>query len=286
METRRARRVDRLEGAAARLIPPAVRITAGMLWLTNLAWKVPPTFGEESGRGLYAFTRIGVEHPILPPYTWLLENVILPNFALFGWAVLISETAVAASLLSGTFTRAGAILGAAQGAVIGLTVGRGPEEWGWGYILLIAVHLAILALPGATRWSVDAVLARRKTDAFGGALRAGRAGLAAAIGGYGVLVIVLALDEPFLDSGTTVGGVAGVQGSAALGALLVLVGMVTFAAAGRPVALPTALVLLALAAAAVALYGSEVSVLSAGPTTAVVLAVGAAFLLTSVPRRR
>ena len=274
----------RLEAVAVRSVPPVVRITAGLLWLTNLGWKIPPSFGEDGGGGLFGFTVLGIEHPILPPYTWVLENVILPNFVLFGWVVLIVETSLAAMLLSGTLTRFAALVGAAQGAVIGLTVGRAPDEWGWSYILMVAVHLAIFAMPSGRVWAVDGLRSQRESESFPGAVRAGRAAIVAATAGYGLLVVLLALDEPFVGSGATNTGVAGIQGSAALGILLVLLGVAVFVAGGRP-ARGAAVAFLALAVAAVGLYGSDANVLSAGPTTAAVLAVGTAFLLASAPRR-
>ena len=62
-----------------------VRIGVALLWIQNVSWKDPPTFGEgPSPSGLYAFTRYAVEFPVFPPYTWLVEHLVLPNFAFFG----------------------------------------------------------------------------------------------------------------------------------------------------------------------------------------------------------
>lgn len=268
-----------------RYLPAVIRITAGLLWLTNLEWKRPPGFGASGGGGLFGFTMLGVEHPILPPFSWILENVVLPNFTLFGWLTLVVETSLAALLLSGTFIRVAALVGAAQAAVIGLTVGWAPDEWGWAYVLMVAVHLAILAMPGAAALSVDGLRAQRRTETFPRAVRAGRPAMAAATAGYGLAVLLLQLDKQLLGSEATTSGVAGIQGTATLGAVLIVVAALLFVSADRPAARPVALVLLALGGTALALYGSAANVLSAGPTTAAVLAAGAAFLLASAPSR-
>ncbi len=88
-----------------------LRITVGLMWLYNVAWKVPADFGRDSGNGLYKFTGFAVEHPVLPPYSWVVEHLILPNISAFGWLVLVAETALAVLLISGTYVRAAALLG-------------------------------------------------------------------------------------------------------------------------------------------------------------------------------
>ena len=124
----------------------AVRIVLGLLWLQNVGWKLPPDF-DALGR----FVQRGIDDPTLPPFSWLLEEVVQPNVALFGWAVLGLELALAVGLLFGIATRLFAVLGAVQGLAIGLTVARVPDEWGWSYWLLVAAHLAVFASPAAGR---------------------------------------------------------------------------------------------------------------------------------------
>jgi hypothetical protein len=50
-------------------------------------WKVPPDFGEDKRTGLYFWTHLGLDFPVFPPHTWLLEHVVLPNFTAFGWSL-------------------------------------------------------------------------------------------------------------------------------------------------------------------------------------------------------
>ncbi|MGF1598751.1 MAG: TQO small subunit DoxD [Acidimicrobiales bacterium] len=124
----------------------ALRILLGLLWLQNVGWKTPPDF-----TGVERFVTEGIEHPTLPPWSWLLEQVIEPAIVPFGWFTLISELVLAVGLVFGLGTRANAALGAVLGLSIGLTVARAPNEWGWSYWLLIGAHLAVMAAPQAGR---------------------------------------------------------------------------------------------------------------------------------------
>ncbi len=136
-----------------------LRVVLGSMWLYNVAWKVPPDFGEQSGNGLYRFTSYAVEHPVLPPYSWVVEHLVLPHLAVFGWLVLAAETALAVLLLSGTLVRAAALLGIAQSGAIALSVAYAPHEWPWSYWLMIAAHVALLVSSSGRVLSVDAVRA-------------------------------------------------------------------------------------------------------------------------------
>jgi len=136
-----------------------VRITLGVLWLTNTAWKVPPDFGQRGNAGLYAFTRDAIDHPVFPPYSWVVRHLVLEHFRLFGWGVLLLESTLAALLLLGLCTRLAAGVGALQAAAIGLSVALSPGEWPWTYYLMVLAHLAVLATPAAGRtWGLDGLL--------------------------------------------------------------------------------------------------------------------------------
>ncbi|MGH8999850.1 MAG: TQO small subunit DoxD, partial [Acidimicrobiia bacterium] len=128
-----------------RIALAAVRVTIGLLWLVNAGWKRPPDFGEEQGRGLYRFTREAVDHEVLAPFSWVVEEIVLPNFRVFGWAVLLTEAALGAFLLLGLFTRFWALVGVAQSLAIALSVLNAPNEWPWSYYLMVAANLALFA---------------------------------------------------------------------------------------------------------------------------------------------
>jgi uncharacterized membrane protein YphA (DoxX/SURF4 family) len=152
-----------IEPVAGGLAPAAtlVRLLVGIMWLHNAAWKVPPHFGEADRSGLFVFTSYAVSHPVFPPFSWVVEHLVLPQFVAFGWAVLIVETVLAVLLLSGSFIRIAATLGVAQSVAIGLSVARAPHEWPWSYLLMVAVHL-LLVFAGAGRYlAVDALRADR-----------------------------------------------------------------------------------------------------------------------------
>ncbi|HYO20261.1 MAG TPA: hypothetical protein VES02_16530, partial [Dermatophilaceae bacterium] len=62
---------------AARISAFVVRIVVGLLWVENLSWKVPPDFGADDNSGLFYFTSLAVEYPVLAPYSAVIENVVL-----------------------------------------------------------------------------------------------------------------------------------------------------------------------------------------------------------------
>jgi thiosulfate dehydrogenase [quinone] large subunit len=141
-----------------RLTLAAVRLAVGVLWLTNTRWKTPLDFGEDGGGGLYGFTKGAVDHPVLAPYSWLVEHVVLPQFRLFGWLVLLLEVLLGAFLLLGLATRFWGVVGAVQAVVIGLAVARSPGEWPWSYLLMIAANIVVAATAAGRFVGVDGVL--------------------------------------------------------------------------------------------------------------------------------
>jgi len=136
-----------------------LRLLAGLLWLYNVSWKRPPDFGQDNDRGLYHFTALAVSDPVFPPYSWVVENLVLPNFTPFGWLVLFAETTLAVLLLSGAFVRLAAALGVAQSAAIGLSVALAPGEWPWAYAMMVGIHVVLLFSAAGRYLSVDALRA-------------------------------------------------------------------------------------------------------------------------------
>ena len=177
-----------------------LRILVGLLWLYNVAWKRAPDFGQEAGNGLFKFTSYAVEHPVFPPFSWVVENLVLPNFEIFGWGVLVAETALAVLLLAGAWVRVAALVGIAQSVAIALSVAFAPHEWPWSYWLMIGAHVLLLASSAGRVLSVDAV-------------RAGLTGARETLGRvWGVLTVLLglfsllaSLDEPLAPRGPGLG---------------------------------------------------------------------------------
>jgi thiosulfate dehydrogenase [quinone] large subunit len=145
-------RAPPVEERISRAIPPAIRIAIGLLWLTNAAWKVPPDFET-----LRRFTRQAVTHPVLGPYSWLVEHLVLPNFTPFGWAVLLVEASLGAFLLLGLATRLWAVVGMLQTTAIALSVMNAPHEWSWSYYLMFLAHLAIFATAAGRTAGLDGI---------------------------------------------------------------------------------------------------------------------------------
>lgn len=116
----------------------AVRIGLGFLWLSGASWKTPPEF-----TGLRQWTGYAVEFPVLPPYAWLVENLVLPNFIIFAWGVLFVEAALGGFLLVGLATRFWAVVGVAQTMAITLSALRAPHEWEWSFFLMFMAHFAV-----------------------------------------------------------------------------------------------------------------------------------------------
>ncbi len=137
----------------------ALRILVGLMWLYNVSWKRAPDFGEEAGNGLYKFTSYAVSDPVFPPFSWVVENLVLPNFALFGWGVLAAETALAVLLLTGAWVRVAAAVGLAQSVAIAMSVAFAPHEWPWSYWLMIGAHGLLLVSTAGRVLAVDAVRA-------------------------------------------------------------------------------------------------------------------------------
>ena len=130
------------------------RIALGAYWLWEQHWKLPPEFGLHDARGLMFSFQSSIEHPTLDVYKTFLQNLVVPNFYLFGWLVFVSETSIGLSLTLGLFTRAGALLGTLQS--VNLLVAQGATEEGpWLYLGLIAANLAVLFTPSNRQLSLD-----------------------------------------------------------------------------------------------------------------------------------
>jgi uncharacterized membrane protein YphA (DoxX/SURF4 family) len=137
-----------------------VRISAGLMWLANLEWKRPPDFGFKQKNGLYKYVDGAVSHPVLGLFKSFIKSVVMPNYTFFGWVTLITEALLAALLISGLFTRAAGLIGAALSVNILFSVGRYPNEWPWSYFLMIVLHLIVFATAAGDYLGVDG--ARRR----------------------------------------------------------------------------------------------------------------------------
>ncbi len=154
--------VERLDdGRATRSVVAVVRIMLGLLWIQAAGWKTPPDFGQDSGGGLFRYTNYAVDHPVFPPFSWVIETVVLPHFALFGYLTLVVEASIGAFLLVGLATRLWALIGILQTTAITLSVLNAPHEWPWAYYLMFAAHVVVLATAAGRSGGVDGLLRSR-----------------------------------------------------------------------------------------------------------------------------
>jgi len=184
------------------MVMAVVRVTLGLMWLSNLGWKRPPDFGEgPAPYGLYTFVADAVSHPVLPPYSWVIEHLVLPHFTIFGWATLAVETLLAGLLLTGTLTRAAALVGMVQALAIGLSVLAAPGEWPWSYVLMVVAHAAVLvAAPGRVP-GVDSALLSQPGERSARASRQ-LVGWGAAAAAVGLWAAAGSLSAPFASAGS------------------------------------------------------------------------------------
>ena len=112
-------RIDKLTPKFNSFTIGGVRIVAALLWIANVHWKVPPDFGKKGGGGLYKYTASGAQNAPFAPFRWLLRELVVPHFQLFGWFTLLGEIALAALLLAGYRTRLVGLAGAVMAMPIG-----------------------------------------------------------------------------------------------------------------------------------------------------------------------
>lgn len=142
-------------GRVSRALIAGVRVAVALMWIQNLNWKIPPDFGRERQADLYSYVQEAVEHPVLPPYSWVVEHVVLPNFTLFGWVTLLTEFALGVFLLAGLFTRFWALVGIAQTLAITFSILNTPNEWHWAYYLMLAAHVVLFAVAAGRAHGLD-----------------------------------------------------------------------------------------------------------------------------------
>jgi thiosulfate dehydrogenase [quinone] large subunit len=180
--------VAALDQRATAAVIGGARIAVGLLWLANLHWKVPTDFGEDTGSGLYKYSESVTRNSPFAPFTWVTEEVILPNFAVFGWITLVVETAIAALLLIGYRTRIVALVGASMTVPIFLSVlyYDRADEWAWAYILMFVAHLLLWATDAGRHGGLDGALRGGPESASRGLLAAGAVATAVGVAGLWV----------------------------------------------------------------------------------------------------
>ncbi len=150
------------------------RVWAGWLWTTQLSWKAPwleggfgcdayrfnPPAGQEL-HGLCDWMQREVKYPTIGLYSDFVKNVVIPNFDLFAWLTIFTETFIAISLILGILTRLGGMVGTLWGLSLLIGLVSVPGEDVFAFLPYI-IPPAIFAVIGArNQFSIDALLAKR-----------------------------------------------------------------------------------------------------------------------------
>jgi uncharacterized membrane protein YphA (DoxX/SURF4 family) len=139
-----------------------VRIGAGLVFLLNGLAKVFNFDGFHPFPG-YLITGSGARnilsyyaaHNPITPYTWLVHNLMLPNWSLFQVAVALAELAAGVSLTFGIAARWGALLGLLLQLHLQFAAAW-TNEWLFEYWVEWVPLLALVVAGGAgTRWGLD-----------------------------------------------------------------------------------------------------------------------------------
>lgn len=136
----------------------AVRIVVGLYWLYEQHWKLPPDFGLHEARGLMFAFQQSIRYPTVDLYRAFLQQVVVPNYHLFGWLIGVTEVAIGTSLALGALTRAGALLGVLEAVNLLVAQGNTPEGPAI-YLVILAANLFVLFTPSNRKFSVDSRLA-------------------------------------------------------------------------------------------------------------------------------
>lgn len=268
--------VDR---ATSRWGAGVLRWTAALLWLGNISWKRPPDFGRSGTacRGLCRYVQHGIDHPVLPGSAWLFEHVISPHLWAFGWFTILGEGTVAVLLASGRFRRTAGTLGIALSIGILAAVANAPGEWYWAYLLMIALHFAVIVTtpnsPQPPARTMDLV-----TIAFGAAIALVHIGE----GATGTAFTIFDGGGPLPgDLGRNLFG-----GSIVLGLLLALVGVAGFIVTTRvppEISRRVGAATTGLAALMFLTYNSDGTIIGLGSTTTTACVLAALGLAMAFP---
>ncbi len=137
------------------------RMLIGSLWLFSLRWKLPPNFRPSSGRGLRDWLELEVEHAAFEAYGAFISRLVIPNFTAFAWVVFATELAVGVSLLTGIWTRLGALIGLLMSINLGIGLLGVPGEWVWSYVMMAMWHVTFLSAAAGRVWGLDGLFRSR-----------------------------------------------------------------------------------------------------------------------------
>ena len=143
-----------------------LRVYVGWLWLAaawgKLTHPAGVWVGEKAGTAVAGFLggalkKTGGDHPDVPGwYAWFIEQVALPNAALFSYLVAYGELAVGVALILGLFTGLAAFLGGVLNVsfLLAGTVSSSP-------VMFVLATWLVLGWRVAGWWGLDRVVLSR-----------------------------------------------------------------------------------------------------------------------------
>jgi TQO small subunit DoxD len=181
---------SRLERALIVAVIAIASIGLGYLFFTQLWWKLPPEFGcrNDFARGGLCFfldhsveeadasdkllkanileSRSGVELSV--PIGWatqanaaFIEGFVRPNIQWFGYVIWATEAWIFLSLCLGFFSRLGALAAIGMSTQLMIGLAHTPNEWEWGYILMVLLSVAMFGLAPGRYFGLDRLLRPR-----------------------------------------------------------------------------------------------------------------------------
>jgi uncharacterized membrane protein YphA (DoxX/SURF4 family) len=105
-----------------------LRFIVGVMWWQQSLWKIPPNYD-----GLIYWMKQMVDHAAIPLQSELVARIVLPNIAIFGPLVYLTEVGIGISLMLGLCARLGALAGVGMAVNLWLGLYSAPGEWPWTY---------------------------------------------------------------------------------------------------------------------------------------------------------
>ena len=130
-----------------------LRLIVGVMWWQQSLWKIPPNYD-----GLIYWMKQMVDHAAIPLQSELVARIVLPNIAVFGPLVYLTEVGIGISLMLGVCSRLGALAGVGMAINLWLGLYSAPGEWPWTYFFLVVIQLLFLLDPPGRSLGVDVLL--------------------------------------------------------------------------------------------------------------------------------
>lgn len=161
-----------------------VSIIIGIMWFTQVLWKLPwngfvnpgealngvesnpnPSLEQpgpyiDNGNGAYHWMVQGARFGILG-YNELIKSAALPNWQIIAWLTFFAESTIAILLILGLLSRLGGLIALFQSANLFLAIAFHPQEWPWTYIFLATLSFIFMLTGPGRVWGIDQLLRPR-----------------------------------------------------------------------------------------------------------------------------